>query len=81
MAFFTASSWLTAGSLLRNLIFSSALSSAQRLRAQTGDHDQSGLAAMMPSQLTVGHSVSEVIALCPPSTLAINPEALFLPPT
>ena len=65
------------GIALRNLIFSSALSSAQRLRSRLATTITSGLAAIMLSQLTVGHSVSEVIALCPPSTLAINPEALF----
>jgi hypothetical protein len=31
--------------------------------------------------VTVGHSVSAVMALWPPSTLAIKPEALFFPPT
>ena len=78
--FLTAGSWLTAGSVVRNLILASGLSSSQRLRSRLATTITSGLVAMMLSQPSVGHSASAVTALRPPRRSAMKPEAPFLPP-
>ena len=68
---FTASIWLTAGSVVRKSILLSASSRPQRLRSTCAATMTVGLVAMMPSQPRAGHSASVLSAFDPPRRSAI----------